>query len=126
MTTTRRDLLGTALTAAGVAVTPKLIHASDHHDHGEHDHQDVPSGPALRVKALESLLVAKGLVDRASLDALIDVYEHQVGPRNGARVVARAWVDPAFKARLLENGTAVDVSGSCPIRQSTGQPVQFS
>jgi nitrile hydratase len=98
--------LGTALTAAGVAVTPKPIHADEHHDHDKHDHQDVPSDPALRVKALETLLVAKGLVDRTALDALIDVYEHQVGPRNGARVVARAWVDPVFKVRLLENGTA--------------------
>jgi nitrile hydratase len=66
----------------------------------------VPSGPALRAKALESLLVEKGLVDRAALDALVDTYEHKVGPRNGARVVARAWTDPAFKQRLLENGTA--------------------
>src|SRR5579859_7777301 len=72
------------------------------HDHHEHDHgQDVPSDLALRVKALESLLVEKGLVDRAALDALIDTYEHKVGPRNGAQVVARAWVDPAYKQRLL-------------------------
>ncbi len=71
-----------------------------------HDHQDVPSDPALRVKALETLLVAKGLVDRSALDALIDVYEHKVGPRNGALVIARAWADPAYKQRLLENGTA--------------------
>lgn len=75
------------------------------HDH-THDHQVVPSDPTLRVKALESLLVEKGLVDRAALDALIDTYEHKVGPRNGARVVARAWTDPAFKERLLANGTA--------------------
>lgn len=61
---------------------------------------------ALRVKALESLLVEKGLVDPATLDALVDTYEHRVGPRNGAKVVARAWVDPAYKQRLLENGTA--------------------
>jgi nitrile hydratase len=61
----------------------------------------VPSDPALRVKALESLLVEKGIVDRATLDALVDTYETKIGPRNGARVVARAWVDPAFKARLL-------------------------
>ena len=61
---------------------------------------------ALRVKALESLLVEKGLVDPAALDAIIETYEHKVGPRNGARVVARAWVDPAFKARLLEDATA--------------------
>jgi len=59
----------------------------------------------IRVKALESLLVEKGLIDLAAVDALIDKYEHKVGPRNGARVVARAWVDPAYKARLLTHGT---------------------
>src|SRR5690242_1204403 len=75
------------------------------HSH-DHDHQDVPSDPTLRVKALESLLVEKGLVDPAALDALIDTYEHKVGPRNGAHVVARAWSDPAFKARLLDDATA--------------------
>jgi nitrile hydratase subunit alpha len=74
--------------------------------HDAHDHQVAPSDPALRVKALESLLVAKGLVDRAALDVLIDTYEHKVGPRNGARVVARAWVDPAYKQRLLTNADA--------------------
>ena len=61
---------------------------------------------ALRVKALESLLVEKGLIDRAALDAVIDTYEHKIGPRNGARVVARAWVDPAYKQRLLSDATA--------------------
>jgi nitrile hydratase subunit alpha len=76
---------------------------SGHHDH---DHQAVPSDPALRVKALESLLVEKGLVDPAALDALIDTYQHKVGPRNGARVVARAWVDTAYKRRLLQDATA--------------------
>ena len=76
-----------------------------HHDH-DHDHQAVPSDPTLRVKALESILVEKGLVDPAALDALIDTYEHKVGPRNGARVVARAWTDPAFKQRLLADATA--------------------
>jgi nitrile hydratase len=75
------------------------------HDHSQ-DHQVVPSDLTLRVKALESVLVEKGLVDRAALDALIDTYEHKVGPRNGARVVARAWTDPAFKERLLADGTA--------------------
>ena len=75
------------------------------HDH-DHEHQEVPSDLTLRVKALESLLVEKGLVDRAALDALIDTYEHKIGPRNGARVVARAWVDPAYKQRLLADGTA--------------------
>lgn len=59
----------------------------------------------IRVKALESLLVEKGLIDPAAVDALIDTYEHKVGPRNGARVVARAWVDPAYKQRLLGDGT---------------------
>ncbi len=78
-------------------------HAAPEH---EHAHQAVPSDPALRVKALESLLVEKGLVDPAALDALIDTYEHKIGPRNGARVVARAWVDPAYKQRLLANATA--------------------
>ena len=85
----------------------------DHdHDHEHHD-QDGP-GPhgapltetQLRVRALESLLVDKGLVDPAALDALIDTYETKVGPRNGARVVARAWVDPEFKKRLLTDASA--------------------
>jgi nitrile hydratase subunit alpha len=75
--------------------------------HGQdHDHQAVPSDLTLRVKALESLLTDKGLVDPAALDALIDKYQHKVGPRNGARVVARAWVDPIYKHRLLTDGTA--------------------
>ncbi len=77
---------------------------SDHHEH-DHDHPGEPGSPLaetdLRVRALESLLVEKGLVDPAALDALIDAYETKVGPRNGARVVARAWVDPAYRARLL-------------------------
>lgn len=60
----------------------------------------------IRVKALESLLVEKGLIDQAAVDALIDTYEHKVGPRNGARVVARAWVDPAYRQRLLADGTS--------------------
>jgi nitrile hydratase len=75
------------------------------HDH-DHDHQAVPSDPALRVKALESLLVERGLVDPAALDVLVDRFEHKVGPRNGARVVARAWVDPAYKERLLTDAPA--------------------
>jgi len=80
---------------------------SDHHDH---DHAGEPGSPLpetdLRVRALESLLVEKGLVDPAALDALIDTYETKVGPRNGARVVARAWVDPAYKTRLLEDASS--------------------
>jgi nitrile hydratase len=99
MTTTRRDFLTATAATAGAAMTPELSQAHQH----EHEHQAVPSDPALRVKALESLLVEKGLVDRATLDALVDTYEHKIGPRNGARVVARAWADPAYKARLLAN-----------------------
>jgi len=82
MTTTRRDFLTSAVTAAGAAVTPGHAHAHEHTHGHDHDHQVVPSDPALRVKALESLLVEKGLVDRAALDALIDTYENKVGPRN--------------------------------------------
>ena len=106
MTTTRRDLLTGAITIAGAAVVPDVTGAQEHHQDHDHDHQAVPSDPALRAKALESLMVAKGLVDRAALDALIDNYEHKVGPRNGARVVARAWADRAYKQRLLADGTA--------------------
>jgi nitrile hydratase len=86
--------------------------AHDHHDHDHHhdphhDHgQEPPSDMALRVKALESLLVEKGLVDPAALDAIVDHFEHNVGPRNGARVVAKAWSDPAFLERLRTNATA--------------------
>jgi nitrile hydratase len=93
MDSTRR----TFLTAAGAAAAQNMAHAQDH----EHEHQAVPSDPALRVKALESLLVEKGLVDPGALDLLVDRFEHKVGPRDGARVVARAWVDPAYKQRLL-------------------------
>jgi nitrile hydratase len=77
--------------------------SAHHHDH---DHQVVPSDLTLRVKALESLLTEKGLVDPKALDALIDTYQHKVGPRNGARVVARAWVDPAYKQRLFDDATS--------------------
>jgi len=94
MSTTRRGFI--AATGAAAAAE-NMAHAQDH----DHEHQAVPSDSTLRVKALESLLVEKGLVDPAALDALIDTFEHKVGPRNGARVVARAWVDPAYKKRLL-------------------------
>ena len=79
------------------------------HDHDEEhirEHDRPLSGPALRVKALESLLVEKGLVDPKALDAVIDLYETKVGPHNGARIVARAWTDPAYKRRLLTDATA--------------------
>jgi nitrile hydratase subunit alpha len=100
MTTNRRDFLTAAAATAGAAMPPGVPHQHDH------EHQVVPSDLALRVKALESLLVEKGLVDRAALDTLIDAYEHKIGPRNGARIVARAWADPAYKRRLLTNSDA--------------------
>ena len=76
------------------------------HDH-EHHLTNIPSDPALRVKALESLLIEKGLVDPSAIEAWLDIYEHKVGPHIGAKVVARAWVDPGFKRRLLADATAV-------------------
>jgi nitrile hydratase len=105
----RRDFLkNAAAAAAGMAGAETHVgHAHDSHDHDHgHDHQAVPSDLNLRVKALESLLVEKGLVDRAALDAVVDAYETKIGPRNGARVVARAWVDPAYKKRLLTDASA--------------------
>ncbi len=79
----------------------------DHSEHGEHTahHPRPPSGPELRARALEALLVAKGLVTTDAVDAVISYYEHDVGPQNGAKVVARAWVDPAYRERLLADGT---------------------
>ena len=71
-----------------------------------HRHSEPLSEPALRVKALESLLAEKGLVDPAALDVIVEAYETKIGPRNGARVVAKAWRDPAYKARLLNDATA--------------------
>lgn len=75
------------------------------HDDPDHPHSVLPPEPALRVKALETLLKAKGLIERAALDEIIDTYEHRIGPRNGARVVAKAWTDPQFKAALMEDAT---------------------
>src|SRR5690242_12180838 len=71
-----------------------------------HQHTAPPADPALRVKALESLLTEKGLIDPAAVDAVIEQYETRIGPRNGAKVVARAWSDPDYKKRLVENATA--------------------
>ena len=72
----------------------------------DHDHTEPPSDISLRVKALESLLITKGLVDASALEEIIDTYEHKVGPRNGAHLVAKAWVDPEFKKLLMEDATA--------------------
>ena len=74
--------------------------------HPEHDHSEPPSELELRVRALESLLLEKGLVEAAALDELIDTYENRIGPRNGARVVARAWSEAAFKQWLLQDANA--------------------
>ncbi len=105
---------------------PHDHHGHHHHGHDHHAHDHSPTGdkglgdtamaahlhavlpddPALRVKALESLLVEKGLVDRAAMDAWIEAFETKIGPHNGAQVVARAWSDPAYKQRLLADGTS--------------------
>ena len=77
----------------------------DHHDHSPHSL--LPSEPALRVKALETILVEKGLIDPAALDAIIDLYERDIGPQIGAGLVARAWVDPDFRTALLKDADAV-------------------
>ena len=95
----RRKFLKDAAAGVVAVTTSSTVHAQDHEQ--DHDHQVVPSDPALRTKALESLLVEKGIVDPKALDALVDAYENKIGPRNGARVVARAWVDAAYKKRLL-------------------------
>jgi nitrile hydratase len=98
MDTSRRNFLATA----GAAGASSASFAQDQ----PHEHQAVPSDPALRVKALESLLVEKGIVDPAALDKIVDYFEHKVGPRDGARVVAHAWVDPEFKQLLLRDAPA--------------------
>src|SRR5262245_18361191 len=104
----RGFLKGAAAGAAGFVTDSHMNTRSsspDHpdHDHHDHDHQVVPADIALRVKAIESLLVDKGLVDPAALDLIVDALETKMGPRNGAQVVARVWVDPAYKQRLLAN-----------------------
>ena len=83
-------------------------HHHDHdHDHKHDDaHSHLPSDPELRVKAIETLLLRKGLIDSETLDELIDTYENKIGPQNGAKVVAKAWVDESYKKRLLADATA--------------------
>ena len=104
----RREFIKeTAAGAAGMAGGATAAGAAggvpEHHDH---DHQVVPDDIALRVRALESILVEKEMIDPADLDAVVDAYENRIGPRNGAQVVARAWTDPEYRARLLADGTA--------------------
>jgi nitrile hydratase len=103
----RRFLSGAALGAAGFIVGNESNADASPPVHSHDDEQQaVPSDIALRVKALESLLVEKGMVTTAALDEIVQTYEHQVGPRNGARVVARAWTDPDYKRRLMTDATA--------------------
>jgi len=75
------------------------------HDH-DHPHTVLPPEPALRVKALETILTQKGLIDPAALDEIIDTYQNKIGPKNGARVVAKAWSDPTFLQALRDDATA--------------------
>lgn len=79
--------------------------AHEHPEHGEHEHSELGEMD-LRVRALESVLTAKGYIDPVALDVLIDTYQTRIGPRNGARVVARSWVDPVFRAWLMQDATA--------------------
>ena len=80
---------------------------TDDHNHShDHAHSHLPSDPELRVKAVETLLLNKGLIDSKTLDELIDTYENRIGPKNGAKVVAKAWVDPEYKKRLLNDATS--------------------
>ena len=106
----RREFLketaaGAAGMAGGATAAGAAGGAREHHEH-DHDHQVVPDDIALRVRALESILVEKEMIDPADLDAVVDTYENRIGPRNGAQVVARAWTDPEYRARLLADGTA--------------------
>ena len=78
----------------------------DHHHSHDHAHSHLPSDPELRVKAVETLLLNKGLIDSQTLDELIDTYENRIGPKNGAKVVAKAWVDLEYKKRLLNDATS--------------------
>ncbi|WP_291830068.1 nitrile hydratase subunit alpha [Bosea sp. (in: a-proteobacteria)] len=79
-------------------------------DHDDHHHDNELSPMAARVKALETILVGKGLVDPKAIDAIVETYEHKVGPRNGARVVAKAWTDPAYADWLRSDATAAIAS----------------
>ena len=98
----RKFLKGAAVGAAAVSSTA----ISNAQDQESADHQHAPSDIALRVKALETVLTEKNLVDSSVLDEVVDRYENRIGPQNGAKVVAKAWVDSDYKARLLDDGTA--------------------
>src|SRR5947209_6251330 len=97
-------------------------HSHDDHDHHEHEHGSELSEMQIRVRALESILTEKGYVEPAALDAIIEAYETKIGPHNGARVVAKAWTDPAFKEALLEDATKA-VSTLGPVSRTGDHPV---
>ncbi len=97
--------------AAILGILDRMPH--DHHD-DDHPHAHLPPEPALRVKALETILTRKGLIDPAALDEIIDIYQNKIGPKNGAAVVARAWSDPEFHNALMEDATtAIAEMGYC-------------
>src|SRR5450755_4710042 len=120
MDTPRRGFLASTVAATGAAATHDLAHAAD--DGPGHDHQALPSDLTLRVRSLESLLVEKGLVDRAALDALVDTFEHKIGPRNGAHVVAKAWSDPGYKEALAALVTRDSMIGVAKVLPPKGGP----
>ena len=93
--------------------------ADQNHHHHDHGHGSELSPIALRVRALESILVEKGYVDPAALDAIVETYETRIGPRNGIRVVARAWSDPAYKGRLMADATAAINASKEPNRRAS-------
>jgi nitrile hydratase len=87
-----------------------MVAPHDHDDHGDHDDHSELDPMDVRVRALQTVLSEKGYIDPAALDVLIDSYQTRIGPRNGARVVARAWTDDAYRRWLLEDGTAAIAS----------------
>lgn len=92
----------------------------DDHGHGEHDHADVPDELALRVKALQTLLIEKGLVAQADIDRVVENFEQHIGPHLGAGVIAKAWTDPEFRELLLRDGiAAMDAAGVGGWRKGT-------
>ncbi len=95
------------------------------HDH-DHDHDNELDPMAARVRALETILTQKGLVDGAAIDAIVETYEHKVGPRNGARVVAKAWSDPAYADWLRQDATAAIASLGFSGRQGEHMQAAFN
>ena len=94
-----------------------MTHDHDHDDH--HEHGSELSEMQLRVRALETVLTEKGYIDPAALDLVIEAYETKIGPHTGARVVAKAWTDPAFKRALIEDATKAVQSLGCSTASAT-------